>query len=163
MKEILNKSLESPWKNLKSSFEHCVSHIIMLFPTFFGILRQMKLMLRVESLETKLTKLSIDISADSREVKDGLMTAQEEMQGLRTFTADQLTTLDKQLLGISKAMEDMKMMMMTTKMACSVDELSEQTTASAVDGDSESGIASAKQDALGNFCISNSTCLFKNH
>ena len=105
------------------------------------------LLSRVESLETKLTKFSIDISADSGEVKDGLMTAQEEMQGLRTFTADQLTALDKKLLEISKVMEDMNMMM--TKMTCSVDELSEQTTASAVDGDSESEVANAKQDNIG--------------
>lgn len=119
------------------------------------------LLSRVASLETEMAELSIDSSADLGHVQHGLLTAQEEMQGLRSFTADQLTTLEENLSEISKAMESMEeMRMKMTKMTCSVDELSEKVaameidlneqaiTASALNGHLESGVATAKQDAL---------------
>ena len=117
------------------------------------------LLSRVASLETEMAELSIDSSADLGHVQHGLLTAQEEMQGLRSFTADQLTTLEENLSEISKAMESMEeMRMKMTKMTCSVDELSEKVaameidlneqaiTASALNGHLESGVATAKQE-----------------
>ena len=162
--------------NLKSSNLSTMLH--HLFTSFFfrqaelgtpkleALADGTSLLSRVATLETEMAELSIDSSADLGHVQHGLLTAQEEMQGLRSFTADQLTTLEENLSEISKAMESMEeMRMKMTKMTCSVDELSEKVaameidlneqaiTASALNGHLESGVATAKQDALSTSAI----------
>lgn len=131
---------------------------------------------RVAILETELAEHVIDSSADLGRLEAGLVTAQQELQQLRSFTADQLSHLEHQHLeqdlemqnitkDISKAMKGLKDMedmegvkMKMCNMTQNVDELSEKMaameidlneqaiTASAVNGHLESGVATAKQE-----------------
>lgn len=111
---------------------------------------------RVAILETELAEHVIDSSADLGRLEAGLVTAQQELQQLRSFTADQLshleqnearlaTRLDQNLeqnlenmenisKDISKAMKDMEdVTMKMCNMTQSVDELSEKMAAMEID------------------------------
>jgi len=119
---------------------------------------------RVAILETELAEHVIDSSADLGRLEAGLVTAQQELQQLRSFTADQLSHLEqndqnleqnlenmenisKDISKAMKAMKDMEDMedvkMKMCNMTQSVDELSEKMAAMEIDLNEQAITASA--------------------
>ena len=119
---------------------------------------------RVAILETELAEHVIDSSADLGRLEAGLVTAQQELHQLRSFTADQLSHLEQNdqnleqnlenmeniSKDISKAMKAMKAMkdmedvkMKMCNMTQSVDELSEKMAAMEIDLNEQAITASA--------------------
>eukprot|EP00490_Sorites_sp_Unknown_P026920 CAMPEP_0114650200 /NCGR_PEP_ID=MMETSP0191-20121206/7516_1 /TAXON_ID=126664 /ORGANISM="Sorites sp." /LENGTH=330 /DNA_ID=CAMNT_0001863997 /DNA_START=39 /DNA_END=1031 /DNA_ORIENTATION=+ len=111
---------------------------------------------RVDSLEMELSEQQIDVSADLGRLETACMTAQQEMEDLRFFAAEQLELVEKKQEKMKKELEEMEGI--KSKVAQSVDELSEKVAAmdldlteqgithSAVNGHLESGLATAKQE-----------------
>lgn len=119
---------------------------------------------RVAILETELAEHVIDSSADLGRLEAGLVTAQQELHQLRSFTADQLSHLEQNdqnleqnlenmeniSKDISKAMKAMKAMkdmedvkMKMCNVTQSVDELSEKMAAMEIDLNEQAITASA--------------------
>ena len=95
---------------------------------------------RLGHLETELAELSVNVSADLGHVECGLLTAQKDLELLRSFVADQLQTVDRRLErgdGSGELLEKIS--------AVEVD-LNEHTIlTSAMNGHLEGAVATAKQ------------------